>query len=141
MRRYEYNTIADFEGKEIATDLDTWNYSSSAEYYDTYNVIDGFSRTIMSGSMFKCRNNETLSSTHYYCRIKNKYFNFSNNMTWQTGSFGLMKWSDMYNDPKVYITTIGLYNDNNDLLAVAKLSKPVQKNFNNDITIKVKLDY
>jgi len=47
----------------------------------------------------------------------------------------------MWNDPKVYITTVGLYNDNNELLATAKLSKPVQKSFDRELLVKVRLDY
>ena len=47
----------------------------------------------------------------------------------------------MQNDPKVYVTTVGLYNDNNELLAVAKLSKPLLKSFSREAIIKVKLDF
>jgi hypothetical protein len=44
-------------------------------------------------------------------------------------------------DPKVYITSIGLYDDSNNLVAVAKLSKPIQKSFDREVVVKVKLDY
>jgi hypothetical protein len=47
----------------------------------------------------------------------------------------------MVMDPKVYITSIGLYDDAKNLLAVAKLSKPIQKSFDREVIIKVKLDY
>ena len=47
----------------------------------------------------------------------------------------------MENNPKVYITTVGLYNDTNDLVAVAKLSQPIAKDFSKEALIRVKLDY
>ena len=47
----------------------------------------------------------------------------------------------MINQPETYITTVGLYNDSNELLAVAKLSKPLSKNFNKEALIRIKLDY
>jgi len=47
----------------------------------------------------------------------------------------------MINTPQSYITTIGLYNDNNELLGVAKLSKPLLKDFNKEALVRIKLDY
>jgi hypothetical protein len=47
----------------------------------------------------------------------------------------------MQNDPKVYMTTVGMYNDSNELLAVAKLSKPLLKSFSREAIVKVKLDF
>jgi hypothetical protein len=47
----------------------------------------------------------------------------------------------MIDNPQTYVTTIGLYNDNNDLIAVAKLSQPLNKNFTKEALVKVKLDY
>jgi hypothetical protein len=47
----------------------------------------------------------------------------------------------MINDPVVYITTIGLYDDNANLLAIAKLSKPIAKSFDKEVVVKVKIDY
>jgi hypothetical protein len=47
----------------------------------------------------------------------------------------------MYGDPKVYITSVGLYDTNYNLVAVAKLSRPLQKSFDKELLIKVKLDF
>jgi hypothetical protein len=47
----------------------------------------------------------------------------------------------MINSPQSYITTVGLYNDNNDLLAVAKLSRPLLKDFSKESLVRIKLDY
>ena len=74
-------------------------------------------------------------------RAKNGEYNFSNNPSFATGSDGKFTQSTFVNDPKVYITTVGLYNENQELLAVAKLSKPILKSFSNEILVKVKLDF
>jgi hypothetical protein len=52
-----------------------------------------------------------------------------------------MKYSEMYNNPKVYVTTIGLYSDTGDLLAVAKLNKPQLKDFEREMLIAVRISY
>ena len=90
---------------------------------------------------FLARNAETITSTHYFVRIKNAEYNFSNNPSFTTGSVGEFKQPTFIGDPKTYITTIGLYNDSRELLAVAKLSKPVLKSFKNESLIRVKLDF
>jgi hypothetical protein len=41
---------------------------------------------------------------------------------------------------KPYVTSIGLYNSNNDLLAVAKLSNPIKRSFDSTQTFVVKFD-
>ena len=58
-----------------------------------------------------------------------------------TASDGALVQPSFKSDPKTYITTVGLYNDSNELLAVAKLSKPILKSFSREAIIKVKLDY
>jgi hypothetical protein len=96
---------------------------------------------IKAGAFFKARNAQTITSTYYFCRIKNRDFNFSNNPTFVTGSDGSLKHSAMKKNPQTYITTIGMYNNANELLAVAKLSKPLLKNFLREALVKVKLEY
>jgi len=96
----------------------------------------------VSGSTyFQARSEEKITSTHFFVRVTNKQFNFSNNPTFVTGSTGTFLHSSMLRNPSVYITTIGMYDDTNQLLAVAKLSKPLLKSFNREALIKVKLDY
>jgi hypothetical protein len=105
--------------------------------------------TSISGAMtvnrtthaIQARNEETVTSTHYFVRVKNAEYNFSNNPTFVTGTVGEFVQPTFIGDPKVYITTVGMYNDRQELLAVAKLSKPIQKSFNNEALIKVKLDF
>ena len=90
---------------------------------------------------FQARNSEKVTSTHYFVRIKNAEYNFSNNPSYVTGSVGQISQTTFIGDPKTYITTVGLYNDRQELLAVAKLSKPLLKSFQREALIRVKLDF
>ena len=93
------------------------------------------------GADFQARRTENVSTSHYFVRANNREFNFSNNPTFVTGSVGAFVNSSFEKDPKVYITTVGLYDDGNELLAVAKTSQPIAKSFDKEIAIKVKLDF
>lgn len=90
---------------------------------------------------FKARNEQFITSNYYFVRIVNQNYNYSSNPSFIYGTNGQLRWPDMVNDPKVYITTIGLYNDNAELLAVAKLSRPLLKTFDREALIRVKLDW
>lgn len=90
---------------------------------------------------FQARTSEVVSSQYYYVRLYNGEYNYSINPTFLTGSLASVKYSSMFNDPVVYVTTIGLYDDNQELLAVAKLSKPIQKTFEKEAVIRVKVDW
>lgn len=104
------------------------------------NSITG-SMFISASTYFAARSQEQITSTHYFVRITNRQFNFSNNPTFVTGSTGTFKHASMLRNPSVYVTTVGMYDPNNRLVAVAKLSKPLLKSFNREALIKVKLDY
>ena len=90
---------------------------------------------------FQARNEEEVKSTFFFTRVKNAEYNFSNNPSYVTGSDGDLGQSTFIGDPKTYITTVGLYNNDNELLAIAKLSKPILKSFSNEVLVKVKLDF
>ena len=90
---------------------------------------------------FVARNSEKVTSTHYFVRVKNAEYNFSNNPSYVTGSVGQISQTTFVGDPKTYITTVGLYNNSQELLAVAKLSKPLLKSFQREALIRVKLDF
>tara|TARA_Y100000034_G_C6864559_1_gene393875 strand:+ start:157 stop:1254 length:1098 start_codon:yes stop_codon:yes gene_type:complete len=86
-------------------------------------------------------NNTTeLNSTVYFCRAHTNKWNYSSNPTYTTGSKIRVK-EIATDSPKSYITTVGLYNASNELLAVAKLSEPLKKDPTNEITLRVRLDY
>ena len=103
--------------------------------------VPRFFDSIVQGAKFQARREERLSSTHFFCRAGNKEFNFSNNPTFFTASDGTFTQPTFFKDPKSYITTVGLFNDANELLAVAKLSQPVLKSYSREALIKVKLDF
>lgn len=115
-----------------------WN--SAATSNTIKNATSLYSR-ISASTYFAARSEEKVTSTHFFVRITNKEFNFSNNPTFVTGSTGGFRYSDMVRNPSVYVTTIGMYDGNNRLLAVAKLSQPLLKTFNREALVKVKLDY
>lgn len=96
---------------------------------------------ISAGASFQARTEENISSTYYFVRVGNMDFNYSNNPSFVTGSLGLIRYSLFHTDPRVYITSVGLYNDNNELLAIAKLSKPLLKSFTREALIRVKIDF
>ena len=85
-------------------------------------------------------NSTEINSTIYFCRVPHNKYNYSSNPTYTSGSKIRVKSvaSDM---PISYITTVGLYSENNELLAVAKLSEPLRKDPTNEITLRVRLDY
>jgi len=86
-------------------------------------------------------NNTTeLNSTIYFCRANNSEFNYSSNPTYLSSSQIRVK--DLSTDnPVSYVTTVGLYSEDNALLAVAKLSEPIKKTPAEEYTLRVRLDY
>lgn len=89
----------------------------------------------------QARSSEQVKSTYYFVRAKNADYNYSNNPSYVTGSLGQLLYSSFKNDPQTYITSVGMYNNRRELLAVAKLSQPLLKNFTREALIKVKLDF
>jgi hypothetical protein len=98
------------------------------------------------GYPMKARNVKYKTTNHYFVRVASPFANYSNNPTFVTGSSltednGKFAHKCFEKEPQTYITTIGLYNNNKDLLAVAKLSKPVKKTSDNDVLIKIRLNW
>lgn len=77
----------------------------------------------------------------FFIRVGNEEFNRSNNSTYYSGSEGEISDTDLKYNPTTYITTIGLYNDNRELLAVCKLPKPVKKNYTTERLFKIRLKH
>jgi len=98
-------------------------------------------KSIIEGANFQARREEEISSTSFFCRINNKRFNFSSNPTFATSSDGSLTQPTFFKDPQTFITQVGLYNDDNELLAIAKLSKPLLNSYSREAIIKVKLDF
>tara|TARA_Y100000590_G_scaffold37267_1_gene40194 strand:- start:1538 stop:2647 length:1110 start_codon:yes stop_codon:yes gene_type:complete len=103
--------------------------------------LSRFYSALSSGSLFQARREEAVSSTHYFCRVRNNEFNHSNNPTYVSSS-GEFKIESFKTDPKTYITTVALYGDESvEPLAIAKLSQPILKSKAREALIKVKLDF
>jgi len=85
-------------------------------------------------------NTTELNSTIYFCRVGHNDFNYSTNPTYLEDSKIRVK-NNSTDAPVSYITTVGMYSSDNELLAVAKLSEPLRKDPTNDITLRVRLDY
>lgn len=96
--------------------------------------------TNTGANSFQLNSKETISSDYVFVRIKNGDYNYTTNPSFTSGS-GDLVYSDFIFSPQTYITTVGMYNDNNELLAVAKLSKPLVKDFTKECLIRVKLDF
>ena len=122
---------------------------STAGTGPAYTVYDTFRSASISGAADAVRhriynisyNNTTeINSTIYLCRMPVNKFNYSSNPTYTKNSKMVVKnvASDL---PVTYVTTIGLYSTNNELLATAKLSEPLRKDPTNEITLRVRLDY
>jgi hypothetical protein len=95
---------------------------------------------ISGGLDFEARRTENVSTQHFFVRATNREYNYSNNPTY-VDTAGAFSEPSFEIDPQTYITTIGLYNDSNELIAVAKTSQPIVKSFDKEVLIKVKLSY
>jgi len=91
---------------------------------------------------FFLQSEETVTSDFIFCRARNAEFNYSVNPSFSvSASAGSILYNDFIQNPVTYVTSIGMYNDNNELLAVAKLSKPLKKDFTKEALVRVKLDF
>ena len=107
---------------------------------DAKNPAKLFDRIKDAGS-FKLNSEETITSDFVFVRARNSEFNYSENPSFISGSTGEVVFPYFIDNPQVYPTTVGLYNDSNELLAVAKLSRPIQKDFTKEALVRVKLDF
>ena len=107
--------------------------ASSANNHLIYSIIN-------SGASFQLNSQETISSDYIFVRVRNGDYNYTTNPSFITGS-GELIYSNFINSPQTFPTSVGMYNDNNELLAVAKLSKPLTKDFTKEALIRVKLDW
>jgi hypothetical protein len=100
-------------------------------------AADGFRNRLANVSF---NNTTELNSTIYFCRANHNEFNYSSNPTYLSSSKLVVK-NNATDLPVSYITTIGLYSADNELLAMAKLSEPLKKDPNTELTLRVRLDY
>jgi hypothetical protein len=127
--------LLDTLGASVLSGTATINHlMSSASISSSANAL----RTRMYDLSFN--NTVELNSTIYFCRIKHNDFNYSSNPTYLSSSQIRVK-NDPTDTPVAYITSIGLYDDDNNLLAVGKLSEPLRKDPTLEYTLRARLDY
>ena len=97
-------------------------------------------QAIANGNDFQARRTENVSTQHFFVRATNREFNYSNNPTYVNTNGSFVE-TTFETDPRTYITTVGLLNDSNELIAVAKTSQPIEKSFDKEVLIKVKLSF
>ena len=97
-------------------------------------------RALQLGSV-TLRSEEKQYIYDYFCRAKANEFNLSSNVTFWSGSNYTMRHSDMVTNPQTYISEVGLYDSQNSLIAVGRLSSAINKNFSSEAIVKVRLTY
>ena len=112
----------------------------------TANSTNGVNNTtlynsITLGASFGLNSQETITSDYIFVRARNSEFNYTQNPTFISGSTGEVIYDNFINNPQTYITSVGLYNDSNELLSIAKLSRPLIKDFTKEALVRVKLDF
>jgi hypothetical protein len=112
------------------------NEAVDAEYQNHKRLV----QAIANGADFEARRTENVSTQHFFVRATNREFNYSNNPTY-TNADGTFVETTFETDPQTFITTVGLLNDSNELIAVAKTSQPINKSFDKEVLIKVKLSF
>ena len=122
-------------GIEAVVDLtNSQNPPDSLNFQNMFQYISG-------GMSFQIQSEETITSDYVFCRVRNSQANYSVNPSFISSSTGEILDPVLINSPEVYITAVGMYNDSNELLAVAKLSRPLRKDFTKEALIRVKLDF
>jgi hypothetical protein len=110
-------------------------------------VVDHIASTRFSSGSFSAmtfQNQTSINSTLFFCRATADEFNYSSNPTFTDDQSKIVVIEDGQEDVErtfTFPTTVGLYDANNNLLAVSKFSRPIEKNDEKDLTIRVRLDF
>jgi len=132
------SAIGDTVGTIGSVEITGSTANLAASTYDNlhYSLFD----SLVGGSFIKARSSEDVTSQNYFVRVRNREFNFSNNPTYVSGSDKQII-DSIYNEPVTYISTIGMYNNRNELLAVAKVSRPILNGRDTESLVKIKVDF
>jgi hypothetical protein len=129
-------TIYTKDGAIIQSGSVAPSHSTGAEMFNQYRLLQAIRR----GGDFEARRTENISTQHFFVRATNREFNYSNNPTYIDAN-GFFVEGTFETDPQTFITTVGLLNDSNEMIAVAKTSQPIVKSFDKEVLIKVKLSF
>jgi len=134
--------ILNADAINVSMSLANSSYLSASITTPVPNNNERMHNLIKTGASFKARNEETLNSQYYFIRMKSKEYNLSNNPTYVSGSVGrIIDTITKRGVPFTYVTGIGLYDDAGNLLATAKLSKPLFKEPGTEALVKIRLDF
>ena len=114
--------------------------TSDTRVADAVDNANKLTLAIQKGSV-TLRSEEQQYIYDYFCRAKTSEYNLSQNLTFWSGSDYTIRHNDMVTNPQVYISEVGLYDSQNSLLAVGRLSSPINKNFSSEAIVKVRLTY
>ena len=129
-------TALDLESSAGGVGLQTLYNSNTAD-----NNPSTLFTAIENAGTFTLNSQENITSDYVFVRARNSEFNYSANPSFISGSTGEVLYNSFINSPQTFVTTVGMYNDANELLAVAKLSKPLKKDFTKEALVRVKLDF
>ena len=115
-------------------------FSAISSYNLNNRMVYNMIATTPTAPTFSLQSYETISSRYFFTRVKNSEFNYTTNPT-VIDSNGNLLYTQLVYNPQTFITTVGLYNNSGDLLAVAKLNKPLVKDFTKELLLRVKLDF
>lgn len=90
------------------------------------------------------QNVTNINSTLIFCRAAADEFNYSSNPTYVDSDSRIVVIEDGAEDTQqsfVFITSVGLYDSNDNLLAVGKLSRPIEKSWEKEISLRLRLDF
>ena len=129
-------TIYTKDGAIIQSGSVSPSHLTTSEQFNQYRLLQAIRR----GGDFEARRTENISTQHFFVRATNREFNYSNNPTYIDAN-GFFVEGTFETDPQTFITTVGLLNDANEMIAVAKTSQPIVKSFDKEVLIKVKLSF
>ena len=117
---------------------------TSGSIDDIIDHIAGCRFSSGSNTAVTFQNVTNINSTLLFCRATADEFNYSSNPTYVDTDGRIVVIDQGQEDTQrgfSFITTVGMYDANDNLLAVAKLSRPIEKNDEKDLTVRVRLDF
>lgn len=133
--------IITFDAKKLRDDLDfSTDDSSNVNAKNELELFTAISGAMALNNNLKSRSSINENSIHYFARIPASAANYSNNPTYfDADNNGILRNKEFYHSPITYITTVGMYDNDNELLAVGKLSKPILKTPDSEVLLEIKL--
>ena len=128
--------LATMDGDDPTARLN-WTFAASGTTGDMGFAVSGLNNTSFNFQRIVFDNQENIATLLLNATASGNEMNFAGNRT----GYSTETEQPVFDDPTTYITSVGLYNHNNDLLAIAKLAKPVRKDDTITLTTQVKLDF